>query len=540
MAPPPPTNAAPAALLFLCSVVTDALTAVASVDADVPASLRSTSLALACTFAAPVLRTDAVHGYFQRPIIGILLVAVAIIGIHHGGQQTRTFDAIHTTLVGVICIFVFWRGGADESKNPSDTVKVNTSIIMVAGGFLVYASARLLRSALLIGYEVTEFSFISNHNITGAVRGVAFANSQHVFGGCATGVIGLGCGVLLTARVELLSAGTGELAMALASAGVACLVGFVSSMFGIADDQNKLKVLFGSSTCLDEQGCQAAFLSRRIVQTLPQPAAMLFLAIGLLVLAYPPALRLNSRAAAARWSWTTTGIIVGGLTGLLIWNFVIPYLDTWRGMNLSLLILTAWLSAFMDTFSGSVVASGVLISTLFGITWQFHHWCVIAVVACLVLHTVASVLNLYGTSTDMFKSAVWLFAPSLRDDVRGIDIVLGGSTVAAMSVAAYSLMLLGFRLANYGGEWDPTLGTPIEQTMNILTFYLLPAAVILPLYTCRCEVNLLSAQTRVILWTAAPLVPAFLYLLSAPTASHNPLSLPVIMALIPWASLVLV
>ncbi len=134
MNPPPPTNAAPSALLFLCAVISDALTAVNSTDADVPASLRSTSLALACTFAAPVLRTDQVHGYFQRPILGILILVVAFLGIHHGGQQTRIFDALHTTIVGVICIFVFWRGGSDESKTRSDAVKVNTSIIMTAGG----------------------------------------------------------------------------------------------------------------------------------------------------------------------------------------------------------------------------------------------------------------------------------------------------------------------------------------------------------------------------------------------------------------------
>jgi hypothetical protein len=53
-------------------------------------------------------------------------------------------------------------------------------------------------------------------------------------------------------------------------------------------------------------------------------------------------------------------------------------------------------------------------------------------------------------------------------------------------------------------------------------------------------VQLLSAQTRVILWTAAPLVPAFLFLLSSPAASCDPISLPVIMALLPWVSLMLV
>jgi hypothetical protein len=109
-----------------------------------------------------------------------------------------------------------------------------------------------------------------------------------------------------------------------------------------------------------------------------------------------------------------------------------------------------------------------------------------------------------------------------------------------MSVSAYSLLLLGFRLANYAGEWNPILGTPIEQTIDVITFYLLPATVVLPLYTCRCEVQLLSAQTRVILWTAAPLVPAFLFLLSSPAASCDPISLPVIMALLPWVSLMLV
>jgi hypothetical protein len=294
-------------------------------------------------------------------------------------------------------------------------------------GLLFYASARLLRSALLIGYEVSEFYFLTEHNVSGAVRGVAFANSRHVFAGSTAGTIGLGCGVLLTTRVELLSKGTGELAMTLASSGVACLVCFVSSMFGIADDQTKLTVLFGGSTCLDEQGCQAAFLSRRLVSTLPQPAAMLFLAIGLLVLAYPPALRLNSRAAAARWSWTYSGLFVGGLAGLLIWSFVLPYFATWRGINLSILILTAWLSIFADTFSASVIASGVLISALFGTDWLFHNWCCLVVIGCLLLHTVASVLNLYGTSTKMFKSAVWLFAPSLRDETTGLDIVLGGA-----------------------------------------------------------------------------------------------------------------
>lgn len=552
----PPTNASPSAILFLSALVCDALSAVDSTSADVPASLRSTCIALTCTFAAPVLRTDAVSGFFQRPVIGVALIAVAIVGVHEGGEQTRLFDALHVAIIGALCIAIFWRGGADESTSPSYNVKINTSIIMLSVGFLVYASVRILRSALMLGKEVSDFEFHSTqHNVGGTVRGIAYANAQHAFAGATTGSLGLACGALVSYRVELLSKGTGELAMALATGGLACLLCFMATLFGMVDDATKLAVIFGASTCLRKEQCEAAFVSRRLLRTLSQPSGTLFVALGLLVLAYPPALRLNSRAAAARWSWTTTGLLVGGFTALITVSFVIPYLETWKGIYFTLLLATAWTSSFIDSFLGSVIAATTFIVLLYNeaqadqfTQFEFKQWSVVVVVTCLLLHALASMVNLYGSSNMMFQSAVWLLAPFARDDVRAIDLALGGTTVLAMSIAMFALIYFGFELAAYDGAWTPRFGSPAEQALNDLIFYLMPAATVLPLYTCRCEVQLLSPQVRALLWVAAPLIPTFLYLITAshaadadPLVNKPPLKLvPVLMSVLPWGSLALV
>ena len=64
-------------------------------------------------FASPVIvRPDrSFYGWLQRPIIGIALFAAALGGMHHGGEQTRTFDAFYITVVCLACTWLFSAGG---------------------------------------------------------------------------------------------------------------------------------------------------------------------------------------------------------------------------------------------------------------------------------------------------------------------------------------------------------------------------------------------------------------------------------------------
>ena len=88
-------NIVAACCIFGSSLALDALNALpTTIVADVPTSLRTTSLILVGLIGAPPVEPN--YLFEQRGLACILLVAASWIGLHHGGSNARIADAIYT------------------------------------------------------------------------------------------------------------------------------------------------------------------------------------------------------------------------------------------------------------------------------------------------------------------------------------------------------------------------------------------------------------------------------------------------------------
>ena len=80
---------------------------------------------LVACLAAPLVKTNPA----QRPAIAIGLTVAALYGLHHGGVETRTFDALYTTLAGLIIVWMFSSGGLDEASKMSAKETIQNAVM---------------------------------------------------------------------------------------------------------------------------------------------------------------------------------------------------------------------------------------------------------------------------------------------------------------------------------------------------------------------------------------------------------------------------
>ena len=100
------TNTVVASFFFVGCLVVDALTAmdVRSMEgvADVASSFRASGLVLALCVASPSITSSnlGIDGTGQSVVLFVALVALAWLGLHQGGVETRAADALFTLAIG--------------------------------------------------------------------------------------------------------------------------------------------------------------------------------------------------------------------------------------------------------------------------------------------------------------------------------------------------------------------------------------------------------------------------------------------------------
>ena len=200
-------NVVAACCIFASSIALDALNALpTTIVADVPTSLRTTSLILVGLIGAPPVETN--YLFEQRGLACLLLLGTAFYGLHNGGVNARIADSLYALLCGWSVLLIFGISGPKPGDRGHDAKGKRENVIALAAAFLGYSGARIVRSALYHPGEVTSFS-ASYEDIE--ARGYAMADalvaSTLVLGGplcvCAAGIILL----IISAIVIFLSKG---------------------------------------------------------------------------------------------------------------------------------------------------------------------------------------------------------------------------------------------------------------------------------------------------------------------------------------------
>lgn len=501
------TNAITASAFFVGALVADALTA-REVETDVPASLRGTCLALVALFASPVIirPEKGVYGWVQRPIIGTLLFVMSLVGLHEGGAMTRAFDSFFLTIVCMAVIGLYSLGGVDEvskeaGAGSTQEMAVSTSSCMLAGSLMLYSNLRIMRAGFRHPMEVRNFG-VPMQNSTQFARGYAHASDVATVSVVFGGSLGIGAALVMVANVKQLAKGSGAISLQLASAGVYQLLAAFAASLSTGSQVTHLPALFADGACAGMSGaCKAAAMSRRFSTTNTASAGLWLSAIGMFALAYPPTIRLTSRADAARFQWSISGFVFSLFAG------VIAFLLIWSNSNfqhhidyvmLLSLVSILW-SSFLDTWSGPFFYLAAFIWDEFVYVAEFGVERALTQITHVFLYFNATMLILHAA----FVALNRVFP------TRFIELATGAIAVFGTSVATGLFTTSACLNMGYGGQIDASyrVYNGPKDAASFTFQHFIPVIVWAPIYTCRCEVNLLSKTARATTWMlTTPLV----------------------------------
>ena len=533
----PHSNALTAAFFFIAAIVSDALTAIDSTNhADVPASLRGTSLALVCAFAAPVLiRPEIricclrVYGNLQRPIIGASLLAAALLGVHHGGVQTRVFDALYTTLACFAITYLFSNGGVDEAARASHKggqidKAVSTSCAMLAGALLLYGSMRILRTGLRHSAEVSDFrvSPSGDHNASSAIRtlGYAYASDVATVSVSFAGAVGMGAAIVMVYHVHELASGTGTIALQLGVSASYQLVAALAASLTYGDQVNWLPAVFGDTACKgSSDACEAAATSRRFSIVNTQVPGIWLTSLGLFALAYPVGNRFTNQKQVADFVWGLAGSLFGLVATVAALVLVYVYSDfSGRGAHtdyiMMITIFAIYLSVFWSTYVGTLiyvvafVVEEVLYVDEYGANTLFSHLTHVTLILCASI----LILHILLQTVAFFRSPKWL------QRLIGL-LTTAGSSLAVLLYCASACMLM----INNGSMGDlQNTDDGARFSLSFIYQHFIPVFIWAPLYTCRCEIQLLDSWWRIFVWVAMLPVDLIVYAICLAVLSKSP------------------
>ena len=417
-------NVISAGAVFSASIVLDALTALpTTIVVDVPTSMRTTALVLTALLAAPPVEADFL--FEQRGLAAVLLVATAFVGLHNGGVNARIADALYSLLCGWAVLLIFGISGPKPGERGHDAKGKRENVIALSAGFLGYAGARIVRSALYHPGEVTSFS-ASYEDIE--ARGYAMADDLVacvlVFGGtlcvCAAGIILLNHDAIYEHGCEPVATVIAQISVLIFSAAFVVQVACFARL-------DELEALFGDSACVgDIDVCENSFRARRLYTANSSPAALWACAVGLTIFAFPYDRRCRTRRdyfvhpedpderEAAKGSGNVA--FVACIVAVVV---VYAYADSfWPALELLLLFASIPAAWYSSTWIACVLhAAGMLVYTIgrlggplgFELTY-LTHWYVAATLLITLVLGVTTFISwlLYASCISTGRYIVWL------------------------------------------------------------------------------------------------------------------------------------
>lgn len=292
------TNVLCSLFVCLCGPVFDALCALpGAVLEDVPASLRTTSLALAVLLGASAMRTDGLFVLEQRGILATLLASAAFIGLNQAEVAARNADAVFSFVGTLAAMLAMQQNGAPlkfDSEEQAVKCKKREHLSAFCGSMLFYLGMRVVRHAFALSNEILNFK-VSHDDIN--VMGYGVAVDLVAAGNCFAGActVAFACIVLLNYDLVL---HVGSSALSTIASVMSCFVflgAFVAQMASFAA-MEQLPALFSSASCSGEESeCSSAYRARRLFLTANSTSVAWVCAIAIVVYAFSHSRRFRSR-----------------------------------------------------------------------------------------------------------------------------------------------------------------------------------------------------------------------------------------------------
>jgi hypothetical protein len=530
------------ALVLACAVGCDALSAKdLPIDAvDCPSSLRVSSLVLTAMVGSPKIK--GIHLVDQRVLLGSLLLALAFSGLHQGTEEMRTADCVFSTLVLLMTIQIYKSGGIEtEDVRPDsvqDTPHRRQTVSGLCAALFVYCGARGIRDAFVYGSTAADYKVgyqTANTEITayGYAHATVYASAPLGFG---YGII-LCLGILIGLHDETHLTGSSAIAFEAGASGVAACVAAVWALIGQAKSIESLLILYGPGSCSGGHDvCYEAARSRRLAMINGSTGPLWVAGLAAMVFSFAVEKRfLNSNPTNAESVWKQQGMgialaLFGAAAVAVLTNTQLDGAQWHTEICTVAALFGAFLSSVSDTLLGTTIYAiamtyeQAMLLQNYGVKQVFVHLthCTLFVsLALMWAHVALMALKdvLIGRSFDVNSDSIIN---------RGLGIVATLGTSLTFGLYLASAVLLAASNGQIPQEEGDMFrgGSPTRSMIAFALDHFMPLFVWIPLYACRCEVNLVTAWTRAIAWLVAVPLQAFFYIVllailgrAAPTVS---------------------
>ena len=538
---PSESNTLAASAIFLGSIVIDAVTATDPIqENNAPTALRTSAVILISILASPPIRQWML--FEQRLSVAVPLAGVALLGWHEQSVGARVCDAVFIVVTLGVALLAYWLGGqqgisARKQKSVSKDAPPylrREQIMNLAIAQLLYSSMRTMRMAFRHPHAARDY-VVASTTYNGALQtntGYAYASaastSSLAFGSAA----GIGIAAVLLVNREVREHGTSAGTLVLTTGALAQFFGAFVATMAISEQMANLTGIFSAGACNAESVCKAAFLGRRFALVNSVPASLWLNALGTLLLAFAPSIRIKSREDMQQQSRNFELTVYAVLANIACLMTLFVYLSfTGAEALIDYAAVAATLAVVLTAFFDSLIGSAVFLIAVgsemlvlwanHGAVHLFSHFTHCTNATMLVLLAIYVVIT---ATTDFF----WQWMPrrlvDLMDSAAGILVVSGTSLSVLLFLASASLQ------ASYDGVLiaDSQFRAPdrrYERTAAAFIMeHFLPVLIWLPLYSCRCDAEQIRSAWRSVVWYSTALVPTTIWLLV--TATSEPTWLP--------------
>ena len=520
------SNTLAAAAVFLSGIVADSFSAHdPSTPLEAPVALRTTSVVLVACLASPPIRDP--YYVQQRVAFIVAVVLIAFAGQHVFGRGTRIADVVYTVVTLGACLLTFWSGGAvgsldiyraTRSKGAAPFVR-REALANLSSSMLLYASLRALRVALVYPSAVRTFETSAQ---VGEANEPSYAYaSVTTVGALAFGAAaGVGVSVVMVLNEEIRLHGTSAATLVLTTGAFAQLVGAFVATLAHTEQLVELPVLWTSAACSDATLCPAAFRARRFALVNGATTPLWFNGLGTLLMAFSPSLRLRSRmdSSSVEATFQMAAYAVLGIAVCLaaVYNYL-SFTGSEAYTDYAVLgaLIGVALSAFVSTTFGIfvyVVAIGgdiLLMVQTYGPSSIFAHFthCSNAIIIVLL-----GTYLIMSVTTDIVWYCLTPRAVEACERAVGVVAVCGTSIAFVLYLGTTALIL------GYTGQHLPDTqyragdARYARTTAIMIAEHWIPLFIWLPLYGCRCEVEMLSNRVRALAWYLSLLLPGIAWI----------------------------
>lgn len=505
-----------AALFLVLAVGCDCATALEPLrnTADVAVSLRISSLVSVLLLSSPPLLLGQLVR--QRVFLALVVVVLALSGEHRGGIDARTGDCVYTMFALLMAVLIIHAGGVESpSVRPDDVSKSahrRQTISALCGALFLYVGVRGTRSAFVAARETRSYS--AHHSLGGGDEVVTSAglaySSAAITAPLAFGHGMLAClGFLVVLHEEMHDSGSSVVAFEVGACGVGVAVAATWALLAYSEQLDALHYLYGEHSCTGARDvCREAYRARRFALANASTTGLWASTLACLAFSFAVERRnFDDRVTRAEhlWSRQTFGLgvvfLLSSTVALVVHSSTLG--AQWHTDVCAILcVFGIFVSFASDTLAGTiifVVSSSyeeIRLLTEFGadrVLCHLTHCTLFLNLALLVAHALLSLVK------TLILRNFDLYARSPLNVALACVATFGTSLAAALYVA--SLILLASSDGTLPEDKDTIRDGSGSRTMiSFVVSHFVPVFAWVPLYGCRCEVQLLGSRERTIVW----------------------------------------